>query len=346
MTDKIKMLALSVTGQCNLACVYCYAFEHNKNMMSVDTALKAVDLAAQSQERFVLQFTGGEPLLNFPCVKAVIAYVKANKINCAMQLQTNGTVLTHEIAEYLYTNGCGIGISLDGRPAINDKMRKLSDGKGATNEILKGFAVLQEMGLGCGVTCVVSEDNVDSLSGIVDMAVYLGNVKRLGFDLLRGQGRGTKVLPASAQKVSKAIQETYEKAALFRQQIGFELQFSQLERVKVLQQNAMECFGHCYAMNGQAAFVDAQGNIYACSSFVGDKEFYLGNVESGIVQEKRQKIAEKIKASMQFCFSCEEFPLCGGGCYARWYGSNTDGAYATECALKKASIQWFKEHNH
>ena len=31
----IKMLVLSLTGQCNFACRYCYAAEHERSMMSV-----------------------------------------------------------------------------------------------------------------------------------------------------------------------------------------------------------------------------------------------------------------------------------------------------------------------
>lgn len=42
----IKMLVLSLTGQCNFACRYCYAAEHDRSMMSPETALAAVRLAA------------------------------------------------------------------------------------------------------------------------------------------------------------------------------------------------------------------------------------------------------------------------------------------------------------
>ena len=69
MTNKIKMLVLSLTGQCNFSCRYCYASEHDRGMMSFETAAKAIDLAACSGEHFVLQFSGGEPLLNFNCLK-------------------------------------------------------------------------------------------------------------------------------------------------------------------------------------------------------------------------------------------------------------------------------------
>ena len=54
----IKMLVLSLTGQCNFACRYCYAAEHERSMMSPETALAAVKLAADGGERFVIQFSG------------------------------------------------------------------------------------------------------------------------------------------------------------------------------------------------------------------------------------------------------------------------------------------------
>lgn len=75
----IKMLVLSLTGQCNFACRYCYAAEHDRSMMSPETALAAVRLAADGGERFVIQFSGGEPLLNFDCLKAVVDYVHQEK---------------------------------------------------------------------------------------------------------------------------------------------------------------------------------------------------------------------------------------------------------------------------
>ena len=95
----IKMLLLSLTGTCNLACKYCYANEHAADFMTVGTAIQAVKLAARSGEPFILQFSGGEPLLNFPVIKAVIDYVGENKISALMQVQTNGTLITEEITQ-------------------------------------------------------------------------------------------------------------------------------------------------------------------------------------------------------------------------------------------------------
>ena len=75
-THKIKMLVLSLRGKCNFACRYCYAVEHDRSMMTENIALAAVRMAAASGEKFVIQFSGGEPLLNFAALQEVVEYVK------------------------------------------------------------------------------------------------------------------------------------------------------------------------------------------------------------------------------------------------------------------------------
>ena len=67
--NRIRMLVLSLTGSCNFACRYCYASEHDRSKMTIDTAIKALKLTSEMDDKFVLQFTGGEPLLNYECLK-------------------------------------------------------------------------------------------------------------------------------------------------------------------------------------------------------------------------------------------------------------------------------------
>lgn len=92
-------------------------------------------------------------------------------------------------------------------------------------------------------------------------------------------------------------------------------------------------------MNGEAAFVDAKGDIYACSSLVGNNDFYLGNVFTGIEETLLEKTKTFIRESMQFCCDCDDFKQCGGGCFARWFGCEDKAAYGAECAMKRESIK-------
>lgn len=309
--------------------------------MSLATAIQAVELANAGGEEFVVQLSGGEPLMAYDLILELVAYIKTNKIPAILQIQTNGSLITDEVAKFLYANGVAIGVSLDGRPNVNNINRKLTNGSGATNATIAGINTLKKNGIAAGITCVVTEDNVRELPGIVEMAYYLGNIRRIGFDLLREQGRGEKLKPPGAAEVDQAVRATYELADSMKAATRLGIKFSQVERVKVLQKAKEEYkFGHCYAMNGKAAFVDAGGDIYCCSSLIGNPDFYLGNVREGIDQAKAKKIAKFIRKSMNFCTECADFKLCGGGCFARWYGTGTKEAYEGECALKRISIQW------
>lgn len=331
-------MVLSLTGKCNFACKYCYASGHDQSDMNVAVALQAVEMAAASGENFVIQFSGGEPLLNFECLKTVVDYVHAKKIPARLQLQTNAALLTDMSAKYLYRNKVAIGVSLDGRPAVNDKLRLTGSGEGASDKIISGINVLRRNKIACGITCVVTSENVDELAGIVELAYFLGNVRRIGFDLLRGQGRGAQLHPPDAEKTRLAMERVHEHNNMLSRFAGYKIALSQHERVRALLGNTGYEFGHCYAMNGEAAFVDAGGDIYACSSLMGDPEFYTGNVEKGLQADLVQKIQQRIRSSMNFCKECADFKLCGGGCFARWYGSGGKYAYESECALKRASI--------
>ena len=341
LTPKIKNLVLSLTGQCNFACRYCYAAEHNKEMMSVETALAAVKMAASSLpegEKFIIQFSGGEPLLNFKVLHAVVGYVQENKVPAVLQIQTNGSLLSDKIAKYLFQNKVAIGVSLDGKPKVNDKLRLTKDGKGATEQILQGLEVLKRNNIACGITCVVTADNVNDLAGIVEMAYFLGNVRRIGFDLLRGQGRGSGLVPPTEIEMAQAMEQVYLRNKLLSKMVGYEIKIAQQERAKLACTEECREFGHCYAMNGEAAFVEASGKIYACSSLIGDEEFYIGNVQDGLDVALVNKVSSKISKSMSFCKECSDFRQCGGGCFARWYGSGEPVAYKSECALKRSAI--------
>lgn len=107
-----RICSLMVTHGCNLNCVYC--FEKHKDiglrMMCFETAkeilLKEFDLFAKmdkgEEERFAIEFFGGEPLVNFKLIKAIYEWVKTLSLPFPMMFQTttNGTLFNTEILEW------------------------------------------------------------------------------------------------------------------------------------------------------------------------------------------------------------------------------------------------------
>ena len=345
MSNAIKMLILGLTGRCNFACAYCYASEQPKDMMTIETACRAIDMAAVDGNSFILQLSGGEPLLAFDLIQTIVAYVREKKIAAVLQLQTNGSLITTEIAAFLKKEKIGVGVSLDGRPRENDACRRLTNGDGTSSLIADGIRTLAEAGVEIGFTCVVTNQNVRQLPGIVEMAYYFGNVRKIGFDLLRAQGRGMNLIPATTDELEEALRQTLLTASRLEQATGRKILFSHTERVDMLSKKQCAGFAHCHAMNGQAAFVDAQGNIYACASLSGVPAFAIGSVIKGVDPARQREIGRRIIQEMQFCKVCSAFDLCGGACFARWYGAKAHaGPYPPECVLKKTFIEAYEKN--
>lgn len=204
----IRMLVLTLTGRCNFNCRYCYASEQDQMDMKEETALSAVSLAHESKERFLLQFSGGEPLLQFPLLRKVVEFVEKNDVNAQMQVQTNGALLSKDIGKWLFDHHVGIGISCDGRPELMNRMRISKKGKTASEEVFQAFQNLGKLNIEAGITCVVTGDTVAQLDGIVDMAYFYGNVHQIGFDILREQGRGKWLHAPSAEQMNEALEKT------------------------------------------------------------------------------------------------------------------------------------------
>lgn len=333
----LKMLVLSLTGDCNLACRYCYASEQTKRTMMWETARCAVDLAAGG-DPFTLQFSGGEPLLALPLLARIASYVREKRIRARMAIQTNGTLLTEEAADVLCASGIGVGVSLDGRPAVHDRQRQYPDGSGSAADAATGIERLARRGIGIGLTCVVTAENVSRLTDVVDLAYYFGNVYRLGFDILRAQGRGTSAALPQASDMAAAMRKVFARRDELHRLTGRRLAISQEEQARSLQGRRVPGFSHCHAMNGEGVHVAADGSIYACSSLVGDGRFFLGTVMQGVNLCRQQEVSAEMQRSMIFCRQCPDFAACGGGCFARWLGMEQEEPCAAECALKRAAV--------
>src|SRR5437867_9378472 len=80
-------------------------------------------------------FFGGETLLNFPVLKATIAYARQRAAEVGKEidfsLTTNATLLRPEIIEFLAENRVGVTISIDGPRELQNKFRVFHNGAGS-----------------------------------------------------------------------------------------------------------------------------------------------------------------------------------------------------------------------
>jgi radical SAM protein with 4Fe4S-binding SPASM domain len=124
-------ITLIVTEDCNLRCSYCFEHHKSKKKMNLPTARRTLDdlLSHDTGFQWVnIEFSGGEPMLNFELIQQVFYYVKttfpSDSRKFTFNIGTNGTVLTEEMKAWLERFPCiTIGLSLDGTKEVHDRNR-------------------------------------------------------------------------------------------------------------------------------------------------------------------------------------------------------------------------------
>ncbi|MEW5935263.1 MAG: radical SAM protein, partial [Bacillota bacterium] len=138
----LKALCLHVAHRCQMSCSYCFASGGDygraagSGLMSPATARAAVDFLLGSSPRvgrWAMDFFGGEPLLNWPVVRETILYAERRAASLGGQvrftLTTNGLALTPARLAFLDQHGVDLIVSVDGRPAVHDAVRRTISGR-------------------------------------------------------------------------------------------------------------------------------------------------------------------------------------------------------------------------
>ena len=348
----VKALCLHIAHDCNLACQYCFAEEgeyHGRRaLMSFEVGKKALDfLIANSGNRRNLEvdFFGGEPLMNWEVVKQLVEYGRSkekeyNK-NFRFTMTTNGVLLNDEIMEYCNREMSNVVLSLDGRKEVNDKMRPFRGGKGSYDLIVPKFRKFAEMrgDRDYYVRGTFTRHNLDFSKDVMEFA-------DLGFRSMSIE----PVVAASEEEYAireedlPQIMEEYDRLAeeyLKRKKEGRGFNFFHFN----IDLNQGPCVAKRLSGCGSGTeylAVTPWGDLYPCHQFVGQEEFLLGNVDTGVTNER---IRDEFKLCNVYakdkCRDCFARFYCSGGCAANSYnfhGSITD-AYDIGCAMQKKRIE-------
>ena len=330
------LLILWVTTDCNLRCRYCYACGgERKEYMGWPVAKRAIDLMAARPGKFKVQFAGGEPLLNMALIEQVIRYMEDGQIGSGYQIQTNGTLVTESVARRLKELHIAVGVSLDGLPAVNDRLRPFPDSRGSTGAVVAGITNLGKAGIRTGLTCVLSTENIAGLPGLVDMASYLGNIEGISIDVLRPAGRARQAMRATPEMAARYLDAAIQRADQIAAMGGPAVKFREVERMRYMLAAGHARQYRCYFDACQSVMVTPGGDAYPCASLRGP-EFLLGNVSEecfGDSLHERLAMAKTVIGLPAMCLGCSDRELCGGPCPAGTYGmaGNTD----VECAVRK-----------
>lgn len=348
----VKALCLHIAHDCNLGCKYCFAeegeYKGRRALMSYEVGKKALDfLIANSGTRRNLEvdFFGGEPLMNFEVVKQLVAYgreqEKLHDKNFRFTLTTNGVLLDDDIMEFANKEMANVVLSIDGRKEVHDKMRPTRNGKGSYDIIVPKFQKLADSRNQTNyyVRGTFTHYNTDFSKDVLHMA-------DLGFEQI------------SVEPVVAPSEEGY---ALTKEDVPVICQeYDSLAKEMIRRKENGKCFnffhfmidltgGPCVAkrLSGcgsgtEYLAVTPWGDFYPCHQFVGNEDFLLGNVDTGITNTKVQDEFKLCNVyAKETCKDCFARFYCSGGCAANAFNFTGDinGAYEIGCDLQKKRIE-------
>jgi uncharacterized protein len=313
--------------------------------MDLETACRSVEhLIARSGKRPELEITffGGEPLLSFERVRQIVAWCRERGAACGktfhFQMTTNAVLMTDEVVDFLVAERFTVMVSLDGPPETADSNRVDHAGRGVTAKALANAKRL-----------VARQKAAGLRPATIRATLAKGNGSMLAAgDFLGGVGFERVMIGASFGRA-------HEKAAV-------DLGLEDLERLEREAEVELERFlawidgrgpkpptdamqrslrGLAQALASPRPFaqvgcgvgrnmqaIAADGTIYPCHRYAGERAWAIGSLEQGIDREKLSAYYSAILGNYdRHCSSCWARQLCGGQC--PWYLSNSAGQVGT-----------------
>lgn len=349
----VKALCLHVAHDCNLRCKYCFAstgdFGTGRKIMPFEVAKNAIDFVVkQSKKRknIEVDFFGGEPLMAFDTVKQTVEYARSIEEKCGKKFRftitTNGVLLDQEIRDYINENMDNVVLSLDGRPEVNDEMRRTVNQKGSYEVIVPKYQALvkdRDPKKDYYARGTFTSKNLDFAEDVLHIA-------NQGFDRLSvepvtsepGTGYDLK-----EEDLPKIFAEYDRLCDIMEERRKDGKPFTFFHFMVDLEQGpcVIKRLRGCGAGYEYVA-VTPEGDIYPCHQFVGKPEYRQGSVMDGTFD---MDIAKKFAAlniyTREKCKDCWAKFYCSGGCSAANDNMNHDlnVPYEMGCEMEKKRLE-------
>lgn len=358
--ESLPVLAVVKMAEgCNLNCAYCFieASRDKKKTIKKETAFRIADeymeMHADDSVKFNYCFHGGEPLLNFSVIREVVEYVKPFRDRMELSIQTNGTMITDDIARFFKENAIVVGISIDGPKVFHDKVRTYANGIGSFEKTMKGINTLRKHDVPFSIIAVLTADNTRHMDEMMEFFIE-NRIYDLSFSAMQKIGRGkdesdifldgNMLFDAYKVILEKVVShnKTHEKSEWLSERV-----LSNLMKSIFFNKKPFMCMNApCGAARLLLGF-DVDGNFYACDNFTNDKDFLIGSLDHGDIKNQllgsdvRKVAASRCFENLERCKDCTWRGLCGGVCYSADYYSGAKGKGETEmCSFYKRMIPY------
>jgi len=325
---------LTPTMRCNQRCIYCHSRAESSTSKGYDmdekTAKKIVDFMFLTPAKsIVIEFQGGECLLNFPVVETVIDYAREKSKETGKKVQfsvvSNFTLLNDEILDSLKERKVmGLSTSLDGPKEVHDFNRKFLDGKGSYDSVeywIKRIKDEFKYDFNLNALCTVSRKSLSMGKEIIDTYSDLGftHVWLRGLNNIGFASETWKKIGYSPQEFVDFYKKTLD--YIIQKNIDGKKMVELMTTIflkKIMTKRGpmfVDIQSPCGAAIGQLLY-NYKGDIYTCDEGKLFNELKIGNVFTSTYSEIFDN--DTVKAMLDvsskknyLCDNCAFSPYCG-----------------------------------
>jgi sulfatase maturation enzyme AslB (radical SAM superfamily) len=332
-----------VNEECNLTCCYCVnnykkrtapvGISNKSPAHKLEIVLNCVDrylegaappagknsLNNRNKEANIF-FNGGEILLEWEMIKQVVRRVREKWGNkgrkTVFEINTNLTLLTEEIAEFLKKHNFRVHISIDGYRDAHNKTRKYHDGKGSFDDIIERLKIFRKY---------YGENSLVSFQGTIEFPedfspeeVY--KMEEYGFSAARLAPNLLNVSGENARRKAKIMGEFLELNSRRKFQVT-ELLFTGLkDKVNRAEYRfSFNCRG-LSTLPGIGIEINISTlRLSRLCGFVQKAGLPAAELDYDIYNPKLRQVAarfitERMENLLTLCSDCELVGICAGGC--------------------------------
>lgn len=258
----------SVTNNCNLRCIYCYADypRRTHKELGLKEVRQIIDELKRLKTRRI-NLVGGEPLLRKD-IGEIIDYIKRSGIECAMT--TNGYMVPKRLDEI---RGLDLlCVSLDGDRDANDANR----GAGSYDKAMAAISLAADNNIPLQVASVLTRHNLNSIEHLLKTGKEYGFA--VGFSTLINRTVNGRKDASPDMPSDDEYREAIKKIIILKEK-GYPVLFSKkslryalkwrygYETDKVM--GCMPDFRHIECNAGRFfCIIDVNGDVYPCPSLV------------------------------------------------------------------------------
>jgi uncharacterized protein len=299
-----RILKIQLGLGCNYSCTYCSQGGQKEELTSTDDA-ENFDLEWAEGVPDKVEFWGGEPLLYWKKLQALVPKIDAKWPNVPRSIVSNGTLLTRERIDWLFDNGFSVALSHDGPgqslrgddPLEDLEMRRLWQ------------YLFLRFGERASINAVLTAENHDLFDLWMWFEERLGTVRVNVEDVVTDYG-GAEMTQAQLEAVYRSVKRHASSGLA----MAFpRIRWSMLQFMATLALAKPLMGGHqvCGMDRTDQLAVDLNGNVLTCQNAGAASGHKIGRVEdlAGVTLNTSTSYMSRPN-----CAECPVVHLCYGSC--------------------------------